>query len=177
MIDRFPMKAGWAPLVAAVALSAGVAVGAPSALQNETPLEDGTQHADSPDSSDAFRLLQERRRDLSHPSDPLKLSGAFEDENNLAANRGAIQRSSFTPVLVDAEAAYERQLAMLEDRATYIGASLPAYRGDDQPQLKAPLKRLPVREEEDPTSSRASWLAAFAVAALGTCALVLQGRK
>lgn len=134
-------------------------------------------HADNPDSSEAFRLIQERRRDLSHPAEPLELSGAFESGRSLTAERSSLQRSTFTPVLVDEHEAHERQLAMLEDRATYFGSNLPSSRSGDARKVKAPVGHQRPLKEEDPSSSRASWLAALAVAALGTCALVLQGRR
>lgn len=161
----------WARLIGTCVLCVGTAAAAPS-----IPQEDATEHAQVPDSNGAFRLIQERRRDLAHPGDPLRLTGAFDEGNDMTSGRGALQRSTFTPVPIDTDEAYGRQLAMLEDRATYIGAYLQASRSEDSPLTKAPARPRP-QENDDPSSSLLSWIGALAVVAVGSAALILQGRK
>ena len=147
------------------------ASGAPLAPQTSEE-----QPAAEVDSVESFQLVQERRRDLVHPGNPLDISGVFEGDNDLAAGRGALGRSDFKPVLVNAAEGYERQLAMLENR-TRFDTSYTRTRQGNAPRVQAPVRGKGAPDDAPASSSGKSWLAALAVAVAATCALVLQGRK
>ncbi|MEM8711144.1 MAG: hypothetical protein AAGG01_09335 [Planctomycetota bacterium] len=145
--------------------------------------QDPGEHAKVADSQEAFRILEQRRRDTSHPGDPLDVVGVFEGENDLRAGKGSLMRSTYQPAFVDQDEAYERQVAMLENRewsprplprARHNGAQGPR---DRRTSSKTRVADTTGSDPEDEGSSRGAWTLSLLAAAAAVGALVLQGRR
>lgn len=103
----------------------------------------------------------------------MKVVGLFVGSNNLLHGKGALQRSTYQPKMIDTEEAYERQLAMLEKRSTYNYAYAPAFDGEEMPTPEPEIRR----PEADRGSSTNAWITALSVAAIASMALMYQSRQ
>ncbi len=118
------------------ALSVLALAAAPASAQSYS---DVPVFAERPDSNEALMVLGDRDRAAIHPGDPLRISGVMEGDNDVRTGLHALGRGEYKPVLVDADEAYERQLAMLETGARYDSSSAAAYRGGSQgPEIVRP---------------------------------------
>ncbi len=140
------------------------------------PQDDALEHADKPDSTEGFRIIQARQRDLIHPGEPLDISGVFEGGNRLTKSLGGLDRSEFRPVIIDEEEAYQRQLALLTPAKRYT-SSHSVLREAPAPELSDNPMRAQAPEKKKDPNGPAAWLAALAASAAAMFGLYVQDRK
>jgi hypothetical protein len=74
-------------------------------------------------------VLRDRYRPTMHPGEALAIVGLEQAGNDVRSRTPALARSDRVATLVDADEAYERKLAMLENGATYHRPPQPSRAG------------------------------------------------